>query len=85
MTVAQLESNAMAKGARVERNHEEFIGICFKGQNTYHWFRIWSDDQEVYFDHSYSCITGRISRGVMHGLRVKESLGFYKNQTSDVK
>jgi len=77
MTADQLEINAKAKGARVERNHEEYIGICFKGQNTCHWFKIWPEDQEVYFDHSYSCITGRISRGSKHGMRIKESLGFY--------
>ena len=86
MKATELEARAEAKGARVEYAENNYlvglytdakIGICFKNQHTYHWFRIWAADNTVDFDHSYSMNTGKAHRGLKHKMRVKESLGFY--------
>lgn len=86
MKATELISNAIAKGARVEyaRNDvlvdlygDKKIGIRFRNQNTYHWFKIWKDDNTVHFDHSYSMNTGKAHRGLKHRMRIQESLGFY--------
>jgi hypothetical protein len=74
----ELIENAKAKKFTIEfsetRYGTELIGIN-KGKWNYHWFEVMGDS--VYFNHTYSQLTGRTKKGVMHSIRVKTSLGFY--------
>lgn len=79
MKKQQLIANAQAKGFKVEFSKDflgsEMIGIN-KGKSCYHWFKSF-DDACVFFDHTYSCNTGNINRGISHAIKVQDSLGFY--------
>lgn len=76
-----LINNAEAKGFKVEITEDligtQLIGIN-KGKSCYHWFKVYSDDC-ILFDHTYSCNTGSVKRGLTHAVRVQQSLGFYNN------
>ena len=82
MTREQLISNATAMEAKVDFSESKalgvpMIGICYKDSHTYHWFIQFDDD--VYFHHSYSMLTGRTKKGLRHRMRVSARLGVYAN------
>lgn len=76
MNKQQLIENATKKNFKIEfivdQFDNELIGIN-KGKSCYHWFKVYSNDN-VFFDHTYSCNTGNIKRGFDHGFKVTESL-----------
>jgi hypothetical protein len=80
MNKQQLIENATAKAFVLQYSEDllgtELIGIG-KGKGCYHWFKVYGED--VYFDHTYSCNTGSIKRGLSHAVKVQDSLGFYNN------
>jgi hypothetical protein len=80
MNKQQLIENATAKAFVLEYSEDllgtELIGIG-KGKGCYHWFKVYGED--VYFDHTYSCNTGSVKRGLSHAVKVQDSLGFYKD------
>jgi hypothetical protein len=78
MTKEMLITNAKIRKASINLEDPKFIGIRFAHKNVWHWFEV-TNDGFVDFDHSYSQNTGKTKRGVMHMIRVKESLGFYKS------
>lgn len=63
-------------GFRVELSKDglghAFVGVAFPKKSVYHWFKLWNG--WLFFDHSYSQNTGESKSGVMHGLRVKQSV-----------
>jgi hypothetical protein len=82
MNTQQLIDNATKKGYKVEVNINEeltklfnqpqgMIGI-YKGKNNWHWFKY--DGDYTRFDHTYNWASGKVKKGVMHGLRVYMSL-----------
>lgn len=87
MTRKQLILNARAKGATVDTTKPDFVGVRFPRQHVYHWFTAAiciaytdpTDDDTMFFDHSYSMNTGKAKRGLRQMLRIKTSLGFYNN------
>lgn len=79
MTKQELINNATSKKFKVGLNETEmynYIGI-YKGRDVWHWFKSFKGDDYVLFDHSYSCNTGKSKRGIMHEIRVKQTLGFF--------
>jgi hypothetical protein len=79
MKTLQLIKEARSKKCDLcydEGNITMMIGIRFNGKNTWHWFNVW-EDGIVFFNHSYSCITGKVFRGLRHGMKIKDSLNWY--------
>jgi len=79
MTATQLFANATKRNCNINIESEKFIGVKFPGQHVWHWFDVDQIDESVWFNHSYSQNTGTTKRGLRHGMKIKEALGFYKN------
>ncbi len=75
MTLQKLIENAKRKNCSINSEDNKFVGVCFNRKHVYHWFKI--EDNTVWFDHSYSMNTGVVKKGLSHGMRIKDSLGFY--------
>lgn len=79
MNKQQLIANAEAKGFKIEITEDllgtQMIGIN-KGKSCYHWFKCY-DENSIFFDHTYSCNTGNVKKGITHAIKVQDSLGFY--------
>lgn len=75
MTKQELINNANSKNFRVEFSKDiygnEIIGIN-KNNNCYHWFEVINEN--IYFNHTYSMNTGKIKKGIMHGLNILNSI-----------
>lgn len=75
MNYEQLIETATTKNFNIEFSQDKFgnvlVGIS-KGKGCYHWFDVFGG--QVMFNHTYSCNTGRVKKGVMHGIRVIMSL-----------
>jgi hypothetical protein len=80
MNKQQLIDNATAKNFRIEFDENQYgqqlIGIN-KNKWSYHWFNVY--DNEVYYSHTYSQLTGKTKKGMKHRWSVCESLGYYNN------
>lgn len=84
MTQEKLIENANKIGAKVNLDYDGQIGIQFKSprySGLWHWFKIYtflSGENEIVFTHSYSQNTGATKKGLYHGMKVKQRLGFYE-------
>lgn len=80
MNYQKLLENATAKKFEIRFSEDRFgdvlVGIG-KGKGCYHWFTMYGE--QMYFNHTYSCNTGSIKKGISHAVKVQESLGFYNN------
>jgi hypothetical protein len=76
MKALELIRNARSKKCRLEYTNGltfDFIGFCFPNKNVWHWYTVW-DDGSVNFDHSYSCVNGKVSKGLRHRIRINTSM-----------
>jgi len=72
MTKQQLIDNATAKNFRIEFSKDKFgneiIGIN-KNTNVWHWFEVYFSGN-VFFHHSYSMNSGKVNKGIIHGIKI---------------
>jgi hypothetical protein len=59
---------AKQKGYKSEEKSDR-IGFCKK--NTWHSF-YFINENIVWFDHSYSCMTGKTKKGLLHGIKIEK-------------
>ncbi len=78
MTTTELINHATSRKFSICLDDENKVGIC-KGKGVWHWFDVYDNGNFVIFNHSYSQNTGRTFKGIMHEIKVKTGLGFYKH------
>ena len=75
MTKQELIAIATKKNFKIELSENQFgneiIGVN-KNNNCYHWFEVIGD--YLLFNHTYSMNTGKSTKGILHGLRILNSL-----------
>lgn len=78
--IPELIAEAKRRKYEVTEDSDEYgqklYGFRKEKKSVWHWFL--KMDSCLYFDHSYSMNTGKTHKGTMHGLRIKDSIGFYK-------
>jgi hypothetical protein len=88
MTVQQLINNAKKLNAEVYtetvNDHLSQIGIRSKSvrySGLIHWFDVYTfttGEISITFNHSYSQNNGKTKKGVLHGLKIQNQLGFFE-------
>lgn len=56
-----------------------FVGFKLgrKNSHTYYWFTVSLSTTECWFDHSYSCNTGKVTKSLRANYNILKKLGYF--------